>query len=317
MRRFLWATAAIGVMGALALLAMHRPPLGGSATSSPDGEIVDDWCADGLELVAGGGCLALPDARPPVPTVIYLHGMYDRSDVGEELDRQRRMAQRATARGYAVLALRSKLGVCHPDNPEYATRFCWPSNEQVADRATSFVDGWAEPLRETRKRTGAGPTYVLGFSSGAFFTALIAVRDLFPADAFAIAHGGPVEPVRASRTKPPLLLLSADDDISQDWMLRLDDELSRVSWPHESYARGGGHALTDDDIEAALTFFKRVQAEGLPLRPPLSTHRPKGRDRDALAEASPAEVDFDAEAMLKDPSTSPPSDRPETAPPEP
>lgn len=314
MRRILWGTAALGLLGGVAVLAMHRAP----RTAPVAGEgVVDNWCADGLELVAGGGCLAVPAARPPVPLVIYLHGMYDRSAAGEELDRQRRVAAKATARGYAVLALRSNLGVCHPDNPEYATRFCWPSNEQVADRADAFVNAWAEPLREARRRTGSGPTYILGFSSGAFFTALLAVRDLFPADAFAIAHGGPVEPVRAPPTKRPLLLLSADDDISQDWMLRLDDELTGVRWPHESYAREGGHALTDDDIDAALTFFTRARVEGLPLRPPLGTHRPKGRDRDAVAKANPAERDSDGEAASTDPSTSPPTDLQETAPPAP
>jgi hypothetical protein len=72
---------------------------------------------------------------------------------------------------------------------------------------------------------------------------------------------------------PPLLLLSADDDVAQEDMIRLDEDLSREQWPHDSYARGGAHGLTDGDIEAALAFFARAH-EPLPLAPPLPLHRP-------------------------------------------
>ncbi len=113
---------------------------------------------------------------------------------------------------------------------------------------------------------------MLGFSSGGYFAGLLAVRGLFDAKAFVIAHGGPVEPVQAARGKPPTLLLSADDDVAQDDMIRFHEELSRQGWSHDSYARAGAHGLTDQDIDAALTFFTRAH-ETLPLEPPLPLHR--------------------------------------------
>jgi len=88
-----------------------------------------------------------------------------------------------------------------------------------------------------------------------------------------IAHGGPVDPVGAPARTPPLLLLSADDDIAQDDMIRLDGELTRAHWPHDSYARSGPHGLTDEDIDTALAFLAR-SGEAMPLDPPLSLHRP-------------------------------------------
>jgi hypothetical protein len=74
------------------------------------------------------------------------------------------------------------------------------------------------------------------------------------------------------RKTPPVLLLSADDDVAQDEMIRLDEELTREHWAHDSYARSGGHGLTDGDIDATLQFFSRAR-ESLPLQPPLPLHR--------------------------------------------
>jgi predicted esterase len=271
---------------AIALFIRRRGPQGPVEPAEVDAAAPPPWCAPGLEPTEGGGCLAVPSARrEPVPTIVYLHGMYEESTPAEELDRQRRVAVRATERGFGVLALRSTLGICHPTVTEYATRYCWPSNEEVADKGEAVVDGWKGALAATERQVGRGPRYVLGFSSGGYFAALLAVRALFPAAAFVVAHGGPVEPVRARGSKPPLLLLSADDDVSQDGMVRLDDELSREGWPHDHVARSGGHALTDEDIDAALTFFRRSAVEHVPLNPPISTHRPRARDRDAASGA--------------------------------
>jgi dienelactone hydrolase len=246
------------------------------------------WCAAGYEPLAGDGCLASPPTQQaPSPLVVYLHGRYARDAAGEEMDRQRRLAARATSRGFAVLALRGRLGGCRA--PELATWFCWPSNEQTAEAAPALVREWEEPLAEARARVGSGRRFVLGFSSGGYFAGLLAVRDLFGADAFAIAHGGPVEPVHAVRGRPPLLLLSADDDVAQDDMLRFDALLGRDEWTaRDSYARAGGHGLTDQDIDSALAFFARSGGR-VPLDPPLPLHRPAPHAR-GVEEASAPEA---------------------------
>lgn len=234
-------------------------------------EDVADWCAPGYEPI-GGGCLALSSASESAqPLVIYLHGRYARDAAAEEVDRQRRLAAAATARGFAVLALRGRLGEC--TSSELASWYCWPSNEHNEDGAAAVVAGWSGALTHAHRRTGSTVQLVLGFSNGAYFAGLLATRGLLQADAFVVAHGGPVEPVQALPRMPPLLLLSADDDVAQDDMIRLDGDLARERWPHDSYARGGVHQLTDGDIDAALTFFARAH-EPLPLEPPLPLHRP-------------------------------------------
>jgi dienelactone hydrolase len=274
------------VVSGLALaFALRRPPPPPPPAPPPPEEVdagpLATWCDPALEPLVGGGCFAAPrEVASPIPLVIYLHGMYERAAAREELERQRRVAARATAKGFAVLALHGTEGGCK--RPDLTTWFCWPSNERTAGDAPGVVAAWGPALDAATKRVGTGgKRFVLGFSNGAFFAGLLAVQALFPADAFAIAHGGPVEPVRARGPMPPLFLMSADDDESQDGMIRFDAELAPDKWPRDTYARGGGHALPEVDIDAALTFFTRSQREPVPLSPPITDHRPALHDRDA------------------------------------
>jgi predicted esterase len=217
------------------------------------------WCAEGLVPISGGGCLALPVGEAKdAPLIVYLHGIYDRRADYDELDRQRRVARLATQRGFAVLAFRGVEGGCSTE-PEFAKKFCWPSNERTAAHGPEIVSTWKPSLRAAVTRGAAGPRYVLGFSNGGFFAGLLAVRGWFDANGFAIGNAGPVEPVHALGAKPPILLMSATEDASREGMMRFDEELTRERWLHERYSRAGGHELTDDEIQAALTFFVRLR----------------------------------------------------------
>jgi dienelactone hydrolase len=251
------------------------------------GAPLDSFCASGLLPMADGACYAAPpDAvqESKLPLVLYLHGLFERGPMeDEERDRQRRVARQATARGFAVLALRGAEGACHS---ERTTLVCWPSNERSAEKAPAFVAAWQPALRAAEKKHPFTDEYVFGFSNGGYFAGLIAEKVLYKADAFVIAHAGPVEPVRGVGGKPPLLLMSADEDVSQEGMVQLDDELARDDWPHEHYVRDGGHALPDSDIDVALTFFERTRSEPLPLRPPISSRVPRARLARRVAENS-------------------------------
>jgi len=279
------------IVGGLLLTYMTRrwgAPADGAQADMLGGAPLDSFCASGLLPVAGGACYAAPhDAFPdsPLPLVIYLHGLFERGPMeDEERDRQHRVARQATARGFAVLALRGTEGACHP---ERTALVCWPSNERSVDKAPAFVEAWQPALRSAEKKHPFTDEYVLGFSNGGYFAGLIAERALYKADAFVIAHAGPVEPVRAVGSKPPLLLMSADEDVSQEGMVQLDDELTRDDWPHDHYVRDGGHALPDSDIDAALTFFERTRTEPLPLRPPMSSRLPRARLASRVADNTP------------------------------
>jgi predicted esterase len=284
-RRSLGALGVIvpGLLGAAwvfrpRVAADPAPQSTAAAAEAPATDPPADWCAPEFEPIAGGGCFAASASTRAQPLVVYLHGRYPSDAAAEELDRQSRLARRAKSQGFAVLALRSPPGICTA--PELADWFCWPSSERYADAGSEIVQTWTKPLAAARDRAGSRERFLLGFSSGGYFAGLIASHALLEVDGVVVAHGGPVEPVHALGPKPPLLLLSADDDVAQDEMIRLDADLTREGWPHDSYARSGGHALTGEDIEAALTFFSRAH-EPLPLAPPLTLHPPVAHVRDA------------------------------------
>jgi dienelactone hydrolase len=256
--------AAIMFAMSTAVIVRTDTPADQQASPPPEADLGGDagliaWCAEGLAPINGGGCLALPvgDAKD-APLIVYLHGIYDRRADADELDRQRRVGRLATQRGFAVLAFRGVEGGCSTE-PEFAKKFCWPSNERTAARGPEIVNNWKPSLRAAAVRGATGSRYVLGFSNGGFFAGLLAVRGWFDANAFAIGNAGPVEPVHALGAKPPVLLMSATGDASREGMMRFDEELTREQWIHERYSRAGGHELTDDEIETALTFFVRLR----------------------------------------------------------
>jgi hypothetical protein len=91
---------------------------------------------------------------------------------------------------------------------------------------------------------------------------------------------------------PPILLVTADEDLAVPSMMRFDTLLSSVKWPHAIVTRDGGHELTEQDITMALTFFDRSRRERFPLSPPLSTRRPRPNLPEPSApEAAAAPID--------------------------
>jgi poly(3-hydroxybutyrate) depolymerase len=261
------ATAAVT---ALVVYTSSPPESHARAANVEEEHVIDRWCANGLEPIEGGGCFAAPDEmRSPAPMVVYLHGRYGPDTIDEEMDRQTRVMRLATSKGYAVLAMHGVAGECSA--PEMKDWWCWPSNERNASDAPAFIERIGETIARARERIGAGPNVLLGFSNGGYFAALIAKRALARFDAIAIAHAGPINVDPAKRETPPILLVTADDDVSDSEMMLLDDELTRTQWPHALIAREGGHALPDWDIDSALTFFDRARKEKLPFSPPLAT----------------------------------------------
>ncbi|MBX3187690.1 MAG: hypothetical protein KF819_11770 [Labilithrix sp.] len=296
-----YVAVALGVAAVSAAVLLRQPRPSSGGVEPPPGAIVR-WCADGLAPIPGGGCFAAPAEIKPnaTPLVVYLHGRHAPVNVGDELERQTRVARLATARGYAVLALRGAQGQC--SDPAYAAFWCWPSNERNASDGAAFVARWSDALRAAEAKIGRERRVLLGFSNGGYFAALIASRELMSFDAVAVAHAGPVMPMRpSSPSPPPMLLVTAEDDSANPEMLRLDAELTREGWLHATVEREGGHALTEWDVETALTFFDRTRAESLPLTPPLAT-----RSRARTAErrgADPADA-----GAPEAPSSPPPED---------
>ena len=294
--RWLLVGATCGALGltiALVLVVSRRSPVTGPlAPEETEDPGLEAWCAPGLVPIAGGGCFATP-ARATASTtlLVYVHGRYSPKTLDDELARQARVAKLGTAKGFGVLAMRGVQGEC--TQQELADTWCWPSNPRNADDGPAFVKRFTPAIAAARARLGPGPNVLLGFSNGAYFATLVATRALGRFEAIAIAHGGPVPPTHAAGAKPPLLLLTADDDPSDGEMRQLDEELTRAKWPHELVSREGGHALPDVDVSFALAFFDRALRERLPLSPPLQAPRARRTADAGDADASATSIAAD------------------------
>ncbi len=234
-------------------------------------------CAPELSPIESGACWGAPTMHQDAPVIVYFHGRYDKALLKEELERQGRLAKRALAKGYAVLALPGEQGACH--QPDMANWICYPLHDNTAGEVERFMASWRGAF-DRAARESRGPRYVLGFSNGGYFAGLLATRyGMRDVRAYAIAGAGSVASMPITQpvaNAPPVLLLTGDDDPSAPDTAVMMGDLSRMKWPYDAYARAGTHMLAEGDIDAALTFFERSGRESLPLSPPIaSMHRPR------------------------------------------
>lgn len=210
-----------------------------------------------MPLAEGAYHAAPPVAGPSV--VIFLHGMYGPEGEAEEREQQRMVAYAAAKHGLAVLFPRGRQGLCNW-SAELADRYCWPSNVSHVDRAREVVDDLKRQLVSLRVNvpTATEPPFVMGFSNGGFFAAMIAAHHLLEARAFAVLHGGPGDDAAAfdPRKPKPCLLIAADDDVWQrPKMGALHEMLGKAGWKAELRTRPGPHRLAAEDVAAAMQFF--------------------------------------------------------------
>ena len=218
----------------------------------------DSWCPDGFEVGPQDTCFAVPETTTKdTPILVYLHGMY----AGHGSPEEWRLVRSAVARGYAVVVPRGKRGLC-AWKAELKDHFCWPQETEDPQAFKNVVAEWDRVLWQVDAilEGGSHRRYVLGFSNGGFFASYIAEHGLFPAQAYAIAGGGPLEPPQKPGKTVPVILLSAQDDATESAKTKeLHEGLAKVGWPHAYCTRPGTHPLAAADVEAALRFFKHEQ----------------------------------------------------------
>lgn len=216
----------------------------------------DSWCPDGFESGPQDTCFAVPESpTKDTPVIIYLHGMYAGHGSAEEWS----LVRSVTSKGFAVVVPRGKRGLC-AWKAELKDHFCWPQETDDPEAFKHVVKDWERVLWQVDAILEAGnhKRYVLGFSNGGFFAAYMAEHGLFPAQAYAIVNGGPLEPAQKPGKTVPVMLVSAQDDPSQaPKMKELHDGLAKVAWPHAFCTRPGQHPIAAEDIDAATRFFKR------------------------------------------------------------
>lgn len=220
------------------------------------------WCAPELGVLENGVCLYAPRPKAPesrVSTlVVFLHSLVNRG-TSWQWEQQRTMVQAADRHGFAVIMPRGRLGLGPGGAPDI---WAWPT----AQRTEAAVEGelvaeWAAARREAEERHGRFErVLVFGFSSGAYYTASLALRDRIGAQGYAVFAGGSgsrwkAAGARAVTERPRVFVGYGTKDPSRRDPLALARLLKELGWPHRVHAARVGHTVTHEQLRRAYEYL--------------------------------------------------------------
>lgn len=200
------------------------------------------WCAPELSELSGHVCYF--DGGAPAggrkTLVIYLHGALSLQP-GFFYLQQRAMALHAKKHGFTVLL---------PTSPSDGVGHVWPTSRtaQGAQEA-GILAGIAKARAALEARVGHqfDETFVVGFSSGAYYASSLAVRDALDVDGYIILAGGSswVKSDSAARARraPIFVGVSAADRQTAGHSRAFAASLAATGWPFKVEERNAGHMV--------------------------------------------------------------------------
>lgn len=227
----------------------------GTDTHNALSNATETWCPDGFESGPSDTCFAVPEhGAKDTPVLVYLHGPYEGHGTPAEWEAVRV----AKDRGFAVIIPRGKRGLC-AWRTELKNHYCWPQDPEDTDAMKGVIAEWDKVLWQVDAllEPGTHKRYVLGFSNGGSFASFLATHTLFQGQAYAVVNGGPLGAPGKAKPVPMLLITAQDAAETAPKMTELHDTLAKATLPHAFCPRTGGAALTTDDVESAIRFFKR------------------------------------------------------------
>jgi predicted esterase len=200
------------------------------------------WCAPEVTELSEHVCYfdggAPADGRKTL--VIYLHGALAQTP-GFFYMQQRAMALHAKKHGFTVLM---------PTGPSDGVGYVWPTGQAAQkDQEPGILAGIAKARGELEKRVGHkfDETFVVGFSSGAYYGSSLAVRNMLDVDGYIVLAGGSswVKPESVAKSKrPPVFVgVSAADPQTAGHSRSFAGALAGMGWPFKVEERNAGHMV--------------------------------------------------------------------------
>ena len=200
------------------------------------------WCAPEVNELADHVCYfeggEPADGRKTL--VIYLHGSLAQTP-GFFYLQQRAMALHAKRLGFTVLM---------PTSPSDGFGYVWPTGQAAQkDQEPGILAGIAKDRANLEKRVGHkfDETFVVGFSSGAYYGSSLAVRGMLDVDGYIVLAGGSswVKPdsVAKSKRAPVFIGVSAADPQTAGHSRSYAGALAGMGWPFKVEERNAGHMV--------------------------------------------------------------------------
>lgn len=171
--------------------------------------------------------------------VIYLHGSLAMNN-GFFYMQQRAMALHAKKHGFTVLM---------PTSPSDGVGYVWPTSQTAQkDQEPGILAGIKTARAELEKRVGHSfdETFVVGFSSGAYYGSSLAVRGALDVDGYIVLAGGSswVKGDQAARKRAPIFVgVSAADPQTAGHSRAFAGSLAAMAWPFKVEERNAGHMV--------------------------------------------------------------------------
>jgi predicted esterase len=209
------------------------------------------WCTAETETLTDNVCDfdASDDAHRTL--VIFLHGLVPRY-APWQWTQQRAVVRLAKTHHFAVLFPQGL-----PVGPGGAAGYAWPG--VVNEKGQRLVEGWAaaRKLLESRNGRPFDEVFVVGFSSGAYFAASVALRGRFAADGYAVLAGGGPTPTSSEATRVPIYVgVSGRDRHTAPAARELGHTLTVLGWPHKTDEERVGHMIADVHIAHAMAYLR-------------------------------------------------------------
>jgi len=239
-----------------------------SATSAlpawppPAPDIRTDFCTEATTALDEGTCYVLPDARTS-ELMLYLHGTIPPGKTSPQKTNLGAVLANAAKRGqFAALLPRGRKGLAPASQKDW---WGWPTSaEQYQRFAPEMVTKFSEKRQKLEALIGAPfeRFYVAGSSSGAYFTAALALRGELTADGYAAISGGAwVEhPRTAELASKPFYVGFGRHDTVAPGAKRLGERLRAAGWPVSVAVHPLPHGAREIYLDEAVAFFRSTPA---------------------------------------------------------
>lgn len=221
------------------------------------------WCAPEIEALPNEVCYLdgsngkskAAGASDKRTLVVFLHGAIAKNTTWS-WNHERMILRVARAHGVEVI---------FPKSPQTEAGFVWPGTAQSQEaQEQALIDQWMGAKKVLEQRDGNKPfdeVFIMGFSSGAYFTSSLALRGRANVDGYAVFCGGQPAPAPASpvtRRSAVFVGVCGADETTAAHSRAYAGSLAAANIPRMLQDRYVGHGLDHVHFGSALAYLRSM-----------------------------------------------------------
>ncbi|AKU94495.1 hypothetical protein AKJ09_01159 [Labilithrix luteola] len=225
-----------------------------NGASKPSGPF--PWCAPEFDALTSDIChVGAGNERDGRRTlVIFLHGAIAKN-TDWQFNQERALARQAKQSGFEAI---------FPRSPLRESGYLWPGSKSE-DVEEKLIDSWMAAKKQLEARNGRpfDDVFVMGFSSGAYFTSSLAIRDRAKVDGYAVFAGGtPFGAIAQPARRPPVFVgVCATDSQTASHSRAFAGALAAHGFPYRADEQQVGHMFSDIHVAHAVAYLRSASTK--------------------------------------------------------